>query len=406
MQEPQVEKQKEKEPGLDTERVTLNFGPQHPATHGTLRIEMVLDGETVIKATPHIGYLHTGFEKLSEHLSYNQFIALSDRMNYLSPLNNNIGFAIASEKLFDIKVTKRCEYVRVILAELSRISDHLVSIGTAALDLGAFTAFLYFFEQREKLYDLFKIACGTRLTTSFTRIGGMMRDLPDEFFPAAREFLKKFPSVFKEVDTLLTRNKIWIGRTRDIGVIDGEEAINYGLTGPCLRGSGVAWDLRKNEPYSSYEDFEFDIPVGDRGDVYDRYWVRMEEMRQSLKIVEQALENLPEGKINIDDPKIILPEKQDVYNNMEELIHHFMITMEHKGIRPPKGEIYSATEVPNGELGFFIVSDGTNRPYRVRVRPPSLINYQAFPMMLEGKMLSDSVAVLGSLNIIAGELDR
>jgi len=396
----------EKLNSLATDVVTLNFGPQHPATHGTLRVEMVLDGETVVKATPHIGYLHTGFEKLAEHLTYNQFITLSDRMNYLSPLNNNVGFAIAAEKLFDVKVTKKCEYVRVLLAELSRIADHLVSIGTAALDLGAFTVFLYFFEQREKIYDLLKIACGARLTTSFTRIGGMMRELPDEFFPAVQDFIKQFPKTFKEVDTLLTKNKIFIGRTRDIGIIDGEEAINYGLTGPILRGSGVAWDLRKNHPYSSYEEFEFDIPVGEKGDVYDRYWVRMEEMRQSIKIIEQAIHNMPSGKVNIDNPKIILPEKKDVHTHIEELIHHFIITMQHKGICPPVGEIYSSTEVPNGELGFYIVSDGTNRPYRVRVRPPSLINYQIFKKLLEGRMLSDSVAILGSLNIIAGELDR
>jgi NADH-quinone oxidoreductase subunit D len=391
---------------FETDRVTLNMGPQHPATHGTLRIEMELDGETVVKATPHIGYLHTGFEKLSEHLNYNQFIALSDRMNYLSPLSNNICFALACEKLFDIEITKRCVYVRVLLAELSRIADHLVSIGTAALDLGAFTAFLYFFEQRERLYDIFQIVCGTRLTTSYTRIGGMMRDLPDEFFPEVRSFINHFPKVIKEVDTLLTRNKIWIGRTRGIGVIDGEEAINYGLTGPCLRGSGVPWDLRKSGSYLCYDDMEFDIPVGEKGDAYDRYWVRMVEMEESLKIVKQALENLPEGKINIDDPKTILPEKEEVYNNIEELIHHFMITMEHKGIKPPAGEVYLATESPNGELGFYIVSDGTSRPYRVRVRPPCLINYQVFSMMLEGSMLSDAVAVLGSLNIIAGEVDR
>ncbi len=391
---------------LETDRVTLSMGPQHPATHGTLRIEMVLDGESVVKAIPHIGYLHTGFEKLAEHLNYNQFIALSDRMNYLSPLNNNIGFALACEKLFDIEITKRCVAVRVLMSELSRIADHLVSIGTAALDLGAFTAFLYLFEQRERLYDLFKIACGTRLTTSYTRVGGMMRDLPDEFFPETKSFISHFPKVIKEVDTLLSKNKIFIGRTRGIGVIDGEEAINYGLTGPCLRGSGVPWDLRKNEPYLCYEDLEFDIPVGDKGDAYDRFWVRMIELEESLKIVKQVIDNLPEGKINIDDPKTILPEKEDVYKNIEELIHHFMITMEHKGIRPPVGEIYMATESPNGELGFYIVSDGTNHPYRLHVRPPSLINFQVFPMMLEGKMLSDAVAVLGSLNIIAGELDR
>ncbi|MFC1557573.1 NADH-quinone oxidoreductase subunit D [candidate division KSB1 bacterium] len=391
---------------LDTDEVTLNFGPQHPATHGTLRIELLLEGETVKRAIPHIGYLHTGFEKLAEHLNYNQFITLSDRMNYLSPLNNNIGFALAVEKLLDIDVTDRCKYVRVLLCELTRISDHLVSIGTAAMDLGAFTVFLYFFEKREILYDIFEMITGTRLTTSFTRIGGMMNDISDDAIDAIRKFIQEIPPVIKDVETLLNKNKIWIGRTRDIGVIDAEEAMDFGFTGPCLRASGISWDLRKKEPYLVYDRLDFDIPVAENGDVYDRYWVRMEEMKESLKMCSQVLDELPGGPINIDDPKIILPSKDDVYGSMEALIHHFEITMEHRGLRPPKGEIYSATEVPNGELGFFIVSDGTQRPYRVRVRPPSLINYQAFPKMLEGGMLSDSVACLGSLNIIAGELDR
>ncbi|MFC1563807.1 NADH dehydrogenase (quinone) subunit D [candidate division KSB1 bacterium] len=391
---------------LETEQVTLNFGPQHPATHGTLHVEMVLEGETVVKAIPHIGYLHTGFEKLGENLSYNQWITLSDRMNYLSPLCNNIGFAMTVEKLFDLEVTKKCEYVRILLYELTRISDHLVCVGTAAMDLGAFTVFLYFFEMREWLYTLFELATGARLTTSYTRIGGMMRELPDEFYVGVKKFVKDFHPVVKEVETLLNRNKIFIERTRDVGVIDGETAINYGLTGPCLRGSGVSWDLRKNAPYSCYEDFDFDIPVGERGDVYDRYWVRMEEMKQSVKIVEQCIEKMPEGRVNIDDPKVILPDKGEVYNSIEGLIHHFEITMENRGIKPPVGEVYDATESPNGELGFYLISTGGRNPYRLRVRPPSLINYQVFPYMLEGGMLSDSVAILGSMNIIAGELDR
>ncbi len=391
---------------LDTERVNLNFGPQHPATHGTLHIEMELEGETVVKAIPHIGYLHTGFEKLGEHLSYNQWITLSDRLNYLSPLCNNIGFARACEKLFDIEVTKKCEYVRILLYELTRIADHLVCVGTAVMDLGAMTVFLYFFEAREILYELFALATGARLTTSYTRIGGMMRELPDEFYDGVKKFMADLPKVMNEVETLLNRNKIFIERTRDVGVIDGETAINYGLTGPCLRASGVSWDLRKNSPYSCYEDFDFDVPVGERGDVYDRYWVRMEEMRQSMRIVEQCMEKMPDGKVNLDDPKIILPDKDQVYNSIEGLIHHFEITMENRGIKPPVGEIYDATECPNGELGFYIVSTGERNAYRLRVRPPSLINYQAFPYMLEGGMLSDSVAILGSLNVIAGELDR
>ncbi len=391
---------------LETEKVILNFGPQHPATHGTLRLELELEGETVIRVTPHVGYLHTGFEKLAENLNYNQFITLSDRMNYLSPLNNNIGFAMAVEKLLDIETTERCKYFRVLLAELSRISDHLVSVGTAALDIGAFTVFLYLFRERERLYEIFEMITGTRLTTSFTRVGGMMRDLDDESVEAIKVFLKAMPGVLDEVETLLNRNKIWIGRTRDIGVVDAEEAISYGLTGPCLRASGVPWDLRKNEPYLVYGDLDFDIPVGENCDVFDRYWVRMEEMKQSMSLCYQVMDKMPEGPVNIDNPKIILPPKNDVYNSMESLIHHFEITMEHKGFSGPKGEVYLGTEAPNGELGFYIVSDGTHRPYRVRVRPPSLINYQVFGKMLEGSMLSDSVACLGSLNIIAGELDR
>jgi len=394
------------EKDIETENVVLNFGPQHPATHGTLRIEMELEGETVRRAVPHIGYLHTGFEKLAEHLNFNQFITLSDRMNYLSPLNNNIGFAIAVEKLLDITITERCSYVRVLMAELSRISDHLVSIGTAALDLGAFTVFLYFFEAREKLYEIFEMVTGTRLTTSYTRIGGLARDMDEDAAAAIRKFMEGLPPVIKDVETLLNHNKIWLGRTVGIGTVSAEEAVNYGLTGPCLRASRVPWDLRKKEPYLCYEDLDFDIPVGNNGDAFDRYWVRMEEMKESLKICRQVLEKMPGGSVNIDNPKVILPDKSEVYSTIEGLIHHFEITMEHKGLRLPAGEVYSATESPNGELGFYIVTDGTQHPYRVRVRPPSLINYQIFPKMLEGSMLSDSVACLGSLNIIAGELDR
>ncbi len=396
----------EKDLDIQTEILVLNFGPQHPSTHGTLRIVMELSGEVAVKATPVIGYLHTGFEKLSEHLDYNQFICVTDRMNYLSPLNNNIGFAIAVEKLLGIEVPKRAQYIRVIMAELSRISDHLLSIGAQALDLGAFTVFLYFYEEREKLYDLFEWAAGSRLTTTYTRIGGLMRDLPEGFEDAVKKFCKDLPKVIKEVEILLNRNKIWLGRTRDVGVVSGEEAVNYGLTGPCLRAANVEWDIRKAEPYSSYDEFEFDIPVGENGDVYDRYLVRMEEMCQSMRIIEQAIEKLPGGPVDIDNPKVRIPKKDDVYNTMEGLIHHFEIFMKNRGFIPPVGEVYSSTEVPNGELGFFIVSDGGRCPYRVRIRPPSLVNYQVFPMMMEGRMLSDAVAILESLNIIAGELDR
>ncbi len=388
------------------EKMMLNFGPQHPATHGTLRIVLELDGETVVKAIPHLGYLHTGFEKLGEHLDYNQYIVVTDRMNYLSPLSNNFGYVLAVEKLLGLEIPERGQYVRVLMAELSRLADHLIWLGMGALDLGAFTAFLYGFKEREKLYSIFEKATGARLTTSYTRVGGVLRDLYDGFEDEVNSFLSAFPKTLKEVHTLLTRNRIWMDRTKEVGVISGEDAISYGLTGPCLRASGVEHDLRKAEPYSSYEDFDFDVPVGDNGDVYDRYLVRMEEMVQSCHIVRQALDNLPEGPVNVPDNKISLPEKRDAYGHIEGLIHHFKIIMDGHGVQPPRGEIYSATESPNGELGFYIVSDGSGTAYRIRIRPPSLLQFQVVPHMVEGGMVSDIVAVLGSLNIIAGELDR
>ncbi len=388
------------------EPMILNFGPQHPATHGTLRIVLELDGETVLKATPHLGYLHTGFEKLGEHLDYNQFIVVTDRMNYLSPLSNNFGYVLAVEKLLGIRVTKRCEYVRVILAELSRIADHLVWLGTGALDLGAFTVFLYSFREREKLYNIFQNMTGQRLTTSYTRVGGVLRDLYDGFEDEVKKFIKEFPNALKELHTLLTRNRIWMDRTKGVGVISAEDAISYSLTGPCLRASGVEHDLRTAEPYSSYEEFDFDVPVASHGDAYDRYLVRMEEMVQSQRIVLQVLDNLPSGPVNIEDNKIILPDKKDAHGHIEGLIHHFKIIMTGHGVQPPVGEIYCATESPNGELGFYIVSDGSGTAYRIRIRPPSFLHFQALPHMLEGGMLSDTAAVLGSLNIVAGELDR
>jgi NADH-quinone oxidoreductase subunit D len=388
------------------EKMMLNFGPQHPATHGTLRLVLELDGETVVKATPHLGYLHTGFEKLGEHLDYNQYIVVTDRMNYLSPLSNNFGYVLAVEKLLGLEIPKRGQYVRVLMAELSRLADHLLWLGMGALDLGAFTAFLYGFKEREKLYSIFEKTTGARLTTSYTRVGGVLRDLYDGFEEDVNAFLSAFPKTLKEVHTLLTRNRIWMDRTKEVGVISSEDAISYGLTGPCLRASGVGHDLRKAEPYSSYEDFDFDVPVGDNGDVYDRYLVRMEEMVQSCHIIRQAMANLPEGPVNVPDNKIILPEKKDAYGHIEGLIHHFKIIMDGHGVQPPRGEIYSATESPNGELGFYIVSDGSGTAYRIRIRPPSLLQYQVVPHMVEGGMVSDIVAVLGSMNIIAGELDR
>ena len=385
----------------------LSVGPQHPATHGTLQIVMELDGEVVLNVEPHIGFLHTGFEKLAEHMSYNQFVTVTDRMNYLSPLSNNIGFSLAAEKLFGIEIPKRGQYIRVLMAELSRIGDHLVAVGTAAMDLGAMTVFLYGFREREKLYDLFEWATGARLTTSYTRVGGLMADLPDDFPDAVLKWAEQFPKTIDEIEKLLSHNRIFQDRTYDIGVISKEDVLKYSLTGPVARASGINYDLRKDMPYSSYEDFEFEVPIGENGDAYDRYLVRMEEMRQSVGIVKQVLANLPDGEVNIDpDSKLTLPGKDEVYTTIEGLIHHFEVTMENKGILPPVAEVYMGTESPNGELGFYIVSNGKREPYRVRIRPPSFINYTIFKKLMKGAMFSDVVSNLGSLNIIAGELDR
>ena len=391
---------------LASERMILNLGPQHPATHGTLRLTLELDGERVSRCLPDIGYLHTGFEKLGEHHTYNQWVTVTDRMNYLSPLCNNIGYSMTVEKLMGLEIPPRATVIRVILSELSRIADHMVWLGTHALDIGAMTVFLYTFEQRERLYNIFEAITGTRLTTSYTRVGGLGWDVPDNFHELVTDFTAQFPRAVWEVDRLLTRNRIWIDRTKGIGVISAEDAIAWNLTGPMARGSGVNYDLRKAEPYMGYENFEFEIPVGEKGDVYDRYLVRMEELSQSIRIIEQAVNNLPQGTVKVDDAKVILPEKDDVDTGMEELIHHFKVTMDHHGIAPPPGEIYLATEGPNGELGFYIVSDGSGSAYRLRVRPPSFMNYQCFPQLAHGHMLADVVSILGSINVIAGELDR
>ncbi|MFB0515973.1 MAG: NADH dehydrogenase (quinone) subunit D [Candidatus Neomarinimicrobiota bacterium] len=392
---------------LSTETMVLNFGPSHPATHGTLRVVMELDGEVVTNVAPEIGFLHCGFEKLAEHLDFNQYITVTDRMNYISPMCNNVAFALSAEKLLGIEVPKRAQYIRVFMCELSRIADHLVQIGMQAVDIGAFTVFLYGFRLRERIYDLFEMVCGARLTTSYTRVGGLMRDLPDTFMPAAGDLLDKVPDTINEIDGLLTHNRIWLDRTRNIGPISHDDAISYGLTGPIARAAGVDYDLRVKEPYSSYEDFDFDVIIGQNGDVYDRYLMRMYEMRESLKICRQVLEKLPAGPVNVDaESKYILPPRPEVFNSIEGLIHHFMVTMENQGFTPPVGEAYIPTESPNGELGYFIVSDGRREPYRVRTRPPSLVNYSAFPKMMENMMVSDAVAILGSLNVIAGELDR
>ena len=395
------------EKSLETERMVLNFGPHHPSTHGTLRIIMELDGETVVKATPEIGYLHSGFEKLGEDLDFNQYITITDRMNYLSPLCNNVAYALVAEKLMDIEVTKRTRYIRVLLSELSRIADHILNIGMLAVDLGALTSFLYGFRLREDIYDLFEMATGTRLTTSYTLVGGLMRDLPEGYGKEVNRVLVETDKVVNDIETLLNKNRIWQDRTKEIGVISKEDAISYGLSGPMARASGIDWDLRVKEPYSSYEDFDFDVVIALNGDVFDRYLVRTEEIRQSMKICRQALEKMPSGDVIID-PGLgySLPPKDEVYNSIEGLIYHFEVTMPNRGMMPPVGEAYVPTESPNGELGFYLVSDGTRTPYRVRTRPPSLMNYSIFSKLIEGHMLSDAPAIIGSINVIAGELDR
>jgi len=391
----------------DSGRMILNFGTSHPSTHGTLRVVLELEGETVVNAWAEIGFLHTGFEKLGESLSYNQFIPLSDRMNYLSAINNNIGYAHAVEELLGIEITERCAYARVILAEMSRLADHIVWLGMQAVDIGAYTPFLWGFARRENLYDIFEEVCGARLTTSITRVGGMIHDLPDGFVEDATLVVDKFEETLKDIDRLLTRNRIWIERTQDIGVLAKEDALNFGVAGPVLRASGVDHDVRKAKPYFVYDRMDFDIPVGEHGDVYDRYLVRVEEMRQSIRIIRQALKGLPGGPMNAYDNKHVLPPKEEVFTTIEGMIHHFELTMPCFGFKTAPGtEVYSCTEAPCGELGFYLASDGSGNPYRLRVRPPSFVNYMPIEHILRGAMVSDVVAIIGSLNIIVGELDR
>jgi len=386
------------------EHMLINIGPQHPATHGVLRLVLELDGETVIRCIPHIGYLHSSFEKLGEYRDWNQIVPLTDRMDYLAPLIYNCAYAMAVEKLMGITVTERCKVVRVICMELDRIFSHLLWLGTTAIDLGAFTVFLYTFQQREKIYDLHERFTGARITTSSTRIGGMMADLPAGWIAQLNEFLDNFVPVLDECETLLTENAIWVGRTQGVGSISGEDAVNWGLSGPNLRASGVAYDVRKDRPYYDYETYDFDVPVGEHGDIYDRYLCRMEEMRQSMRILRQAIDRLPGGPINVDDPRVILPPKTAAMNDMESMIHHFKVVME--GVRAPVGESWFSVESSKGELGMYVVSDGGSKPVRWRVRGPSFINIAAIPHMIEGALLSDVIAVNASLDIVLGEIDR
>jgi NADH-quinone oxidoreductase subunit D len=386
---------------------TLNFGPQHPATHTTLRLLLTLDGETVVKAVPDIGYLHSGFEKLGEDLDYNQYVTIVDRMNYISPMANEVAWHHTVEKLLGIELTPRCQYIRVVIAELARISDHLLTVGAAALDLGAFTAFLYAFYQRELIYDICERASGQRFHPSYTRVGGLMHDVDDVWIAKVRDFVKQFPKTHADIVRLLNRNRIFIDRTRNIGILSKEDAINLSCTGPVARASGVVRDVRKDDPYLAYKDFDFQVICAREGDCYARYRVRMEEMKESLKIVQQAIENLPPGPVNVDPGnKQIIPDKPATYRSIEGLIQHFELIMTNRQWHTPHDELYAATESPNGELGFYIVADGTGRAYRARTRPPSYIHFAVFPYLIVGHQISDVVAVLGSLNIIAAELDR
>ncbi len=382
----------------------LNLGPSHPATHGTLRIFVSLEGEIIRDMKIEIGYLHRCFEKMAETHTWNQVIPFTDRLNYVSAMMNNVGYVMAVEKLLGIEVPKRCQRIRLIMCELSRIIDHLVCIGANAVDIGALTCFWYFFRERENVYDLFEAACGARLTTSYTRVGGLYKDLPEGWVEWARKVVRQIPRSLDDVDGLLTNNRIWIDRTKGVGVISKETALDYAFTGPCLRATGVAHDLRKASPYYDYDKFNWNVVTETGGDTYARYLVRMGEMRESLKILEQALEDIPDGPVNVDDWAIALPAKEAVYTTIEGLMAHFKLIMH--GIKPPVGEIYSATEAANGELGFFVRSEGEGRPARVRVRPPCFAIFQAYPEMAVGQSVSDAVATLGSINIVAGELDR
>ena len=392
------------EPDIGSEHMLINIGPQHPATHGVLRLVLELDGETVVRCIPHIGYLHCGFEKIGEYRQYNQIIPWTDREDYLNSIGNNCAFALGAERLFGIEITERCKVLRVIAMELSRIISHLVWVGTTCIDIGAITPFLWAFQERENIYNLLEGWVGARLTTSATRVGGMAADIPAGWVDGLRNFIRTFPKTLDETERMLTRNGIWVGRTVGLGVMTGEEAINYGLSGPMLRASGVAYDVRKDFPYLDYETYDFDVPVGTHGDVYDRYLVRMEEMRQSVRILEQAIARLPDGPVNVDDPRVILPPKSQATSGMESMIHHFKLVME--GPRPPVGECYLAVESPKGEKGYYMVSDGTSKPVRWRIRPPSFVNLSAIPKMVEGHLLSDVIVINASIDIVMGEIDR
>lgn len=391
---------------MQGEKMVLNMGPSHPATHGVLRIVLELDGEIITKAAPDIGYLHRGDEKIAENMTYTQFIPYTDRLDYLAPLANNVAYALAVEKLMGIdkQLPPRCQFIRVMCCELARLASHLLGMGAFAMDIGAITVFLHTFTEREKTYNLCESLTGARFTTSYTRIGGLSRDLPPGWVEQCRKFCDEVVVNFDETETLLTRNKIFVDRTQGIGIVSREDAIDYGLTGPNLRGSGVDFDLRKAHPYLVYDQFDFDVPYGTTGDAYDRYLVRIEEMRQSVRILRQCLDKLPGGPVNVPDMKIVLPPKERVLTKMEELIHHFINVTQ--GVNAPPGEVYFSAENPKGELGFYINSKGGGTPYRLKIRAPSFVNLSILSHLLPGHMVSDITAILGSFDFVMGECDR
>ena len=380
------------------------MGPQHPSTHGVLHLMLDLQGEKILRAEPDIGYLHRGTEKIAENLLYHQFVPYTDRLDYMCAMSNNLAYVSAVEKLLDIEVPERAQYIRVIAAELSRIAGHLLAVGAWAVDLGAMSVLLYAIREREMVLDIFEMLCGARMTHSYLRVGGVRYDATDEFKDACRELLKVLPPRIDEYEELLTGNRIWLKRNKNIGVISAEDAINIGLSGPSLRASGVRWDIRKDEPYLVYDRFEFDVPLGENGDCFDRYMVRIEEIRQAMRIIAQAVDGMPDGPFNVDMPEIVPPPKCDVYKNMEELIHHFKYVSQ--GFRVPRGEVYASIEAPKGELGTYIVSDGTERPYRLKLRVPTFHNLQTINPLSQGGYLADIIAIVSSLDPVFGECDK
>ncbi|MDD5542490.1 MAG: NADH dehydrogenase (quinone) subunit D [Acidobacteriia bacterium] len=389
-----------------SETMVLSMGPQHPSTHGVLRVVLELDGETVVKARPDIGYLHTGMEKLAESKTYAQVLPITDRTDYLAPMSNNLGYIMAVEKLCGLQneIPPRAQFLRVLIVELNRIASHLVWLGTHALDLGAMTVFLYCFREREQILNFFEMVCGGRLTTSYFRVGGLPNEVPKDFIPRVQKFIQEFPDRVNEYEGLLTKNPIWKGRTKGVAQISAEDAIGIGLSGPSLRASGVDYDIRKREPYCGYEKFDFQVPVRTEGDVYARYLCRVQELRESTRIVQQAIDGMPEGPIRADCPKYVLPDRNKMKTEMETLIHHYKIITE--GIHPPVGEVYFAIENPKGELGYYLVSDGGPKPFRFHIRGPSFVNLQALAKMCEGRLVADVVAAIGSIDIVLGEVDR